>query len=142
MQDLAGSKPLPGHNFVVATDQSTLQAVLQSGAAVRTAAPFLVYLSSNVSLSTSKLKVRALAINRPLYLVGKTTDYTSIDFGMEVNTLVLGPLGSVTFNELVLENLAPGDTASAALAGPYEVLMSYHMWAVVFNRCGSQAHSS
>lgn len=108
---------------------------------MRTAAPFLVYLSSNVSLSTSKIKVRALAINRPLYLVGKTTDYTSIDFGMEVNTLVLGPLGSVTFNQLVLENLAPGDTASAALAGPYEVLMSYHLWAVAFNRCDSQADS-
>lgn len=131
---LAGSRPAPGRNFVLAVDQGNLPSVMQSGPPVRSAAPFMIYLSANVSLSTALLKVRVLPVNRPLYLVGKYTDYTGVDFGMEVNTLQLGPGASVTFSQLVLENLAPGDSRSAALAGPYEVLMPYHVWAVAFDR--------
>jgi hypothetical protein len=131
---LAGSRAAPGLNYVLAVDQENLPSVMQTGPTARTAAPFLIYLSANVSLSTALLKVRVLPVNRPLYLVGKYTDYTGIDFGMEVNTLQLGPGASITFSQLVLENLAPGDTRSASLAGPYEVLMPYHVWAVAFDR--------
>lgn len=131
---LAGSRAAPGLNYVLAVDQGNLGTVMQSGPTVRTAVPFLIYLSANVSLSAALLKVRVLPVNRPVFLVGKYTDYTGVDFGMEVNTLQLGPGASVTFSQLVLENLAPGDTRSAALAGPYEVLMPYHVWAVAFDR--------
>jgi hypothetical protein len=131
---LAADKPVQGRNFVLAADQKTLLPVLQSGASVRTSAPFIMYLAVNVSLSPAVLKVPALAINRPLIFVGKSTDATSMDFGMAVNTLVLGPLGSILFNQVVLENLAPGDARSAAQAGPYEPTMTYHIWAVSFDR--------
>jgi hypothetical protein len=107
---------------------------MQSGAAVRTSVPFLMYLSGNISFSSALLKVRVLPVNRPLLVVGLSTDNTSIDFGMEVNTLQLGPLGSITLNQVILENLAPGDGRSVELAGPYDVQLTYLMWAVAFDR--------
>lgn len=131
---LAGSQPAPGHNFMLAVDSTTLLSVMQFGAAVRTPTPFLMYLSSNISFSSALLKVQVLPVNRPLLLVGLSTDNTSIDFGMEVNTLQLGPLGSITLNQVILENLAPGDARSAELAGPYEVSMTYYLWPVAFDR--------
>lgn len=131
---LAASRPVEGRNFVLASGQSTLPSVLQAAASVRSAQPFLVYLSSNATLTVATLRVRSLPVNRPLVLVGKVTDITGLNFGMEVNTLLLGPQGSLTFDQLVLENLAPGDARSLALAGPYEVLMGYHLWAVSFDR--------
>lgn len=131
---LAGMQPLSGRNFVLAADSTTLLSVMQSGAAVRTSVPFLMYLSSNVSFSSALLKVRVLPVNRPLLVVGLSMDNTSIDLGMEVNTLQLGPQGSISFSSVILENLAPGDARSAALAGPYEVAMAYYVWAVAFDR--------
>jgi hypothetical protein len=139
---LAGTEPAPGRNFVLAADSSTLLSVMQLGAAVRTSVPFLMYLSSNISFSSAQLKVRILPVNRPLIVVGLSTDNTSIDFGMEVNSLQLGPLGSITLLQAILENLAPGDARSAELAGPYEVSMTYYLWAVAFDRCARRGGDS
>jgi hypothetical protein len=136
VQSLAGSKPLGARNFVLAVDPTNLAGVLSSSPTARTSVPFLMYVSGNVSISTAVLKAKVVPVNRPLYVIGKSTDRTSIDFGMEVNTLQLGPQGSILFNQLILENLAPGDARSAALAGSYEVLMPYNVWAVAFDRCG------
>lgn len=131
---LALDKPAQGRNFVLAADTKTLLPVMQSGASVRTSVPFLMYLATNVSISPESLKVPILAVNRPLIIIGKSTDPTGIDLGMAVNTMQLGPQGSVLFNQVVLENLGPGDARSAALAGPYEPMLTYHVWAVAFDR--------
>lgn len=132
---LAGERPVHGRNFVLAADQSTLLPVLQSGVGATARVPFLIYLSNNMTLSAAVTKAGMIPVNRPLVLIGKSTDVTSIDLGMQVNILQLGPLGRILLSQVVLENLAPGDARSLALAGPYEVSMSYFLWAVAFNRC-------
>lgn len=133
---LAGDRPPAGRNFVLAADFKTLPTALQTSAGVRTAVPFLLYLASHVSLTPGALGMPILPVNRPLIVVGKL-DPTSIDLGMAVNTLQLGPQGSVLFNQVVLENLAPGDARSVALAGPFDPMLAYPVWAVAFDRCAA-----
>jgi hypothetical protein len=138
--DLAGPRPLPGRNFVLAADQATLVHVLQVSGATATPLPLLVYLSANVSLGGAAMRGAALAVARPLLLVGKATDVTSVDLGMEVGSLVLGARwGALTVSRCALENLAPGDARAAALAGPHALGMSFNLWAVAFNRCARAA---
>lgn len=137
---LAGDAPLPGRNYVLAVDQATLLPVLGSprgpGAASR--APLLLYLSANVSLARPVTKAAGpLPVNRHLLLVGKATGLVSLDLGMEAGSLALGPAGALTAARLALENLAPGDARAAATAGPYDVRMSYNLWAVAFSRCAA-----
>jgi hypothetical protein len=80
-----------------------------------------------------------LSINRPVYLVGRVTMPTSVDFGMQVNQLVLlGSHSRMTLAQLVLENLAPGDERSLDFAGAdFDVQMGYNMWPMLYPRCGS-----
>lgn len=130
---MAGKTPAAGRNFVTAADDHTLVPLLTSTAGVSTAVPFLIYLAANVSLGANL--VAGIPVNRPLYFVGKTTEVTSIDFGMEVNQLVmLGTWSSAIFNWVSLENLAPGDRRSLQYAGTYDVLMGYHVWALLYQR--------
>jgi len=50
--DMLGTKPPPGRNFVLGADATTLVPLLRNVAGVSTRVPFLVYLSSNVSLTS------------------------------------------------------------------------------------------
>jgi hypothetical protein len=78
-------------------------------------------------------------VHRQLFVVGKLTDITSIDFGMEVNQLVLtGSWSNITFSKVVLENLGPGDKRSAVAAGNHNVQAGYNIWPVLFDRCVRQ----
>jgi hypothetical protein len=131
---LARDRAPAGRNFVLAADFKTVPTVLQSSASVRTSAPFLLYLATHVTLTPAVLGMPILPINRPLIVVGKS-DPTSVDLGMAVNTLQLGPQGSVLFNQVILENLAPGDARTATLAGPFDPTLAYPVWAVAFDRC-------
>lgn len=131
--DMAGKTPAAGRNFVTAADDTTLVPLLTSTAGISTAVPFLVYLAANVSLGSNV--AAGLPINRPLYFVGKTTEVTSINFGMEVNQLVmLGSNSGATFNRVTLENLAPGNRHSLTYAMNYDVLMGYHLWSLLYYR--------
>lgn len=131
--NMAGKRPAANRNFVTAADDTTLVPLLASTAGISTAVPFLVYLAANVSLGSNV--AAGLPINRPIYFVGKTTEVTSINFGMEVNQLVmLGTWSQVTFNRVTLENLAPGDRRSLTYAENYDVLMGYHVWSLMYPR--------
>lgn len=50
--DMAGLRPLPGRNFVLASNQQTLVPLLRSVAGVSLQLPFLAYLSANISLTS------------------------------------------------------------------------------------------
>eukprot|EP00775_Hariotina_reticulata_P004405 gene4405-4658_t len=133
--DMLGTKPAPGRNFVLGADTATLVPLLRGVAGVSTRVPFLVYLSSNVSLTARTGVGAGLPVNRQLFVVGKLTDITSIDFGMEVNQLVLaGSWSNITFSRVVLENLGPGDNRSAAISHNHDVQAGYNIWPVLFKR--------
>jgi hypothetical protein len=142
--DLALTKPAAGRNFVLAADQSTLVPVLQAAGSTSTSVPLLVYVATNVSLGRPQDIAAGLPINRPVYLVGRVTMPTSVDFGMQVNQLVLlGSHSRITLAQLVLENLAPGDERSLDFAGAdFDVQMGYNMWPMLYPRCGSDGGAS
>jgi hypothetical protein len=139
--DLALSKPAAGRNFVLAADQATLVPLLQAAGATSTSVPLLVYVASNISLGRPQEIALGLPINRPLFLVGRVTVPTSVDFGMQVNQLVLlGSYSRMTVAQLILENLAPGDARSVDFAGAdFDVMMGYNMWPMLYPRCGTGA---
>jgi hypothetical protein len=139
--DLALTKPAAGRNYVLAADQNTLVPLLQAAGSTSASVPLLVYIASNVSLGRPQDIALGLAINRPVYLVGRVTMPTSVDFGMQVNQLVLlGSHSSMTLVQLVLENLAPGDERSVDFAGAdFDVMMGYNMWPMLYPRCAAGA---
>ncbi|KAF6251118.1 hypothetical protein COO60DRAFT_1645405, partial [Scenedesmus sp. NREL 46B-D3] len=138
--DLALNKPAAGRNFVLAADQTTLVPVLQAAGSTSTAVPLLVYVAINISLGLSQDIAAGLPINRPVYLVGRVTMPTSIDFGMQVNQFVLlGSHSRMTLAQLVLENLAPGDARSVDFAGAhFDVHMGYNMWPMLYPRSSNR----
>lgn len=136
---LALTKPAAGRNYVLAADHATLVPLLQAAGSTSTSIPLLVYIATNVSLGRPEDTAVGLAINRPVYLVGRVTMPTSIDFGMAVNQLVLlGSFSRMTLAQLVLENLAPGDERSVDFAGSdVDVTMGYNMWPMLYPRCAA-----
>jgi hypothetical protein len=126
------TEALPGicSTFLAPTNQ-TIIPLLQAQAAITTPAPLVMFLTKNVTMGDF-----SAAVNRPLFLIGLVTRPTSIDLSMVVNQLDLtaSQNGIVTFISTVLENVAPGDVTSAALAGPFSILVVNNVWSVYFNR--------
>jgi hypothetical protein len=55
----------------------------------------------------------SIPIRRPILLLGMVSAPTSVDMGMVVNQLnVTPPFGQITWQGLVLENLAPGESVT------------------------------
>ncbi|WIA33783.1 hypothetical protein OEZ86_006896 [Tetradesmus obliquus] len=137
---LALTEPAAGRNYVLAADHATLVPLLQAAGSTSTSIPLLVYIATNVSLGRPEDTAVGLAINRPVYLVGRVTMPTSVDFGMAVNQLVLlGSLSRMTLAQLVVENLAPGDERSVDFAGSdVDVTMGYNMWPMLYPRSSNR----
>jgi hypothetical protein len=119
-----------------ANDQTLIpQLVLHAG--VVTDVPLIVFITTNVTVAglTDTLP-DGIAVNRPLVLVGLLTRITSMDFAMEVAQLSLvgSEKGTVSFLQLVLENLAPADVKSSKIAGPFSVLIQNNIWPVYYDR--------
>lgn len=124
-------------NCILGATNSTLVPALLTNAAVATPQPLLVYLTTNVSLGAfPKLPATGVLVNRPVIFVGLQSLVTSIDFQMVVNQLneTGSKYSNVTFVGVVLENLAPGDAITTALAPPFSIAISNNVWAVSFNR--------
>jgi hypothetical protein len=124
-------------NCLFAMTNVSLLSALIPHAAVATPLPLLVYLASNVSLGMHPpLPAQGVLIKRPVVFVGLLSVITSIDFEMVVNQLnVTGsPYSNTTFVGLVLENLAPGDVVTSAVASPLSIAITNNLWAVYFNR--------
>eukprot|EP00882_Tetradesmus_deserticola_P018865 GHRQ01020267.1.p1 GENE.GHRQ01020267.1~~GHRQ01020267.1.p1 ORF type:complete len:154 (-),score=54.63 GHRQ01020267.1:116-577(-) len=107
-------------------------------AAVVTPQPLLVFITTNVSLGVNPaLPPGGLQFNRPVLLVGLQSVVTSVDFGMVVNQLNLtrSIYSNLTIVGLVLENLAPGDAVTSAIAAPFSIAIINNLWAAYYNRC-------
>jgi len=92
---------------LLAADNSTLVPVLLRNASIPTSEPLLIRITSNVTLGHG-LK-GSIHIRRPVILLGLASVVTSMDMGMVVNQVnVTGPNGTLVWQALVLENLAPG----------------------------------
>jgi hypothetical protein len=81
--------------------------VLLRDAANATSQPLLLRVVANVTLGPGINQ--SIPIRRPVVLLGMVSAPTSVDLGMVVNQLnVTLPFGKITWQSLVLENLAPG----------------------------------
>jgi len=70
-----------------------------------------------------------ITIARPVVLVGRSSDPTSIDFRMRVNQLVAaGPHANLTLDSLLLENLGFGDVVSAPTAFGVQTQSTFSIW--------------
>lgn len=143
LQPTDGSSGIPGNtqtltgNYVTAATNRTLVPVLLQSAAVVTPQPLVVYITTNVTLGANpQLPANGLAINRPVVFVGLQSLLTSMDFQMVVNQLNAtgSAYSDVTLVSLVLENLAPRDSDSSALAAPLSITVSNNVWPVFYNR--------
>jgi hypothetical protein len=134
-----GAPPRVANALLGATNASLVPGLLaRAGAASR--APLLVYIDANATLGGAPpLPPAGVAIGRPVVLVGLQSLPTSIDLGMAVNQLneTGSPYGNVTFVGLALENTAPGDAATATVAGPFSIAISNNLWAAYYNRCAA-----
>eukprot|EP00878_Enallax_costatus_P006889 GHUV01007217.1.p1 GENE.GHUV01007217.1~~GHUV01007217.1.p1 ORF type:complete len:391 (+),score=56.03 GHUV01007217.1:209-1381(+) len=129
-------------NCILGATNSTLVPALLTNAAKETPQPLLVYLTTNVSLGVfPKLPATGVQINRPVIFVGLQSLVTSIDFQMAVNQLneTGSKYSNVTFVGVVLENLAPGDTVTGAVAPPFSITISNNVWAAYYNRWAQKA---
>jgi hypothetical protein len=134
-----GSAPaLPSvRNCLVLSTNTTLLPAIIPHAAVATPLPLLVYLTSNVSIGQHPpLPTGGIIIKRPVVFVGMQSLLTSIDFEMVVNQLNLtgSQDSNTTFVGVVLENLAPGDIITSAVAAPFSIAITNNVWAVLYNR--------
>ena len=122
-------------NYVVACDNATFTPFLMHTGKNATAVPLLVYIVSNVTLGKPPVPEDGILISRPLYLVGLSSSNTSLDLHMAVNQLImLDTYSNMTMDHLILENLAPGDKRSAAVARPISVSVTANLWALLYNR--------
>lgn len=124
-------------NCLILSTNTTLLPALVPHAAVATPLPLLVYLTSNVSIGQHPpLPTGGVIIKRPVVFVGMQSLLTSIDFEMVVNQLNLtgSQYSNTTFVGVVLENLAPGDIITSAVASPFSIAITNNVWAVMYNR--------
>lgn len=137
LQGNADSAPVI-KNSLWATTNTTLLPALLLHAAVSTPVPLLVYITSNATIGMRpRLPASGVVIRRPVVFVGMVSLPTSINFEMVVNQLNASSsmFANVTFVSLVLENLAPGDSVSSAMAAPFSIAITNNVWAVYYNRC-------
>lgn len=97
---------IPGCNLRTATNKNLAQVLLRD-AANATSQPLLIRVVANVTLGPGINQ--SIPIRRPVVLLGMVSAPSSVDMGMVVNQLnVTLPFGKITWQSLVLENLAPG----------------------------------
>ena len=136
----AAAKPASaggGSSCVLDANNQTLIPQLVLHAGVETDVPLMVFITTNVTLAgLGDVLPDGIALNRPLILAGFLTLVTSMDFQMEVSqlSLVCSDKGTVTFLQLVLENLAPADLKASKIAGAYSVLIQNNIWPVYYDR--------
>jgi hypothetical protein len=88
-------------------DNTTVIPTLLQDAGTTSQQLLLVSLIANVTLGPGISN--AIPIRRPILMLGMVSALTSVDLGMVVNQLnVTPPFGQITWQSLVLENLAPG----------------------------------
>lgn len=126
--------PLVKNSLVAGTNRTLLPFLLMN-AAITTPQPLLVFITTNVSLGAHPpLPVTGIAINRPVVFIGLQSLVTSIDFEMVVNQLnATSKYSNITVVGLVLENLAPGDAETSAVASPFSIAISNNLWAAFYN---------
>lgn len=97
----------PAECNLLAADNTTLVPVLLRNASIFTSEPLLIRITSNATLGHGLRG--SIPIRRPVILLGLASAVTSMDMGMVVNQVnVTGPNGTLVWQALVLENLAPG----------------------------------
>jgi hypothetical protein len=119
-------QPALGCNLVAA-DNATLVPMLLANASMRTSEPLLIRITTNVTLGRN---IRgSVPIRRPVILLGMASALTSVDLEMVVNQLnVTPPTGTLVWQGLVLENLAPGGLWLGAAADViFGLLAGRHM---------------
>jgi hypothetical protein len=124
---------------LVQVNNASLVPTVLAYAGQHTSVPLLVYINSNVTLANvDDLAPYGIPVNRPLVLAGLASVNTSMDFGMVVEQLNASQsnTSSVTFQYMVLENLAPGGEATSRASGPFSVLIQNNVFAVYFDRWG------
>jgi hypothetical protein len=88
-------------------DNKTLVQTLLRDATNVSTVPLLIRVVSNTTLGVGI--TQSIPIRRPIVLLGMVSSPTSIDMGMVVNQLnVTLPHGKITWQSVILENLAPG----------------------------------
>jgi hypothetical protein len=101
---------IPGCNMRSVDNKTLVPTLLRDATNVSTV-PLLIRVMSNVTLGVGI--TRSIPIRRPIVLLGMVSSLTSIDMGMVVNQLnVTLPYGKITWQSVVLENLAPGERVS------------------------------
>lgn len=97
---------IPGCSMRSADNKTLVQTLLRD-AANATTQPLMIRIVANVTLGPGISQ--SIPIRRPIIFLGLVSAPTSIDMGMVVNQLnVTLPYGEITWQSLVLENLAPG----------------------------------
>jgi hypothetical protein len=97
---------IPGCNMRSVDNKTLVQTLLRDATNVSTV-PLLIRVVSNTTLGVGI--THSIPIRRPIVLLGMVSSPTSIDMGMVVNQLnVTLPHGKITWQSVILENLAPG----------------------------------
>lgn len=122
--------PWPLVKDCVMATNATLVPSLLTFAGATTSQPLLVYVDANVSLGAS------VVIRRPVVFIGLQSLLTSVDLQMVVNQLneTDSPYANVTFVGLILENLAPGDVVTSAVAAPFSIAITNNVFAAYYDR--------
>lgn len=153
-QPLGGAPLAPPAPVILGATNETLVPLLRRLGSADTAVPLIVYVGGNVTLGLGTLAAdygngsaaaaaRSAApagrgnitISRPVFVVGRAFDATSLDFRMRANQIVLaGPHANLTLDSLLLENLGYGDVISAQTADGVQLQSTFSLWAVYYNR--------
>jgi hypothetical protein len=140
---------LQGTNYLLGVTNVTFVPSLLKYAAINTVRPLFVLLSTNVSWGQHPLMQQpqrqqqqggaaptaALALGRPLVLAGQQGVKTSFDLGMAVNKVSLaGQHANITFDGVILENLAYGDRQSGNQLSGLSLVNTFNIWFFYWDR--------
>eukprot|EP00775_Hariotina_reticulata_P001812 gene1812-2145_t len=128
----------PGANYALGVDNNTFVGVLQRYASIDTPRPFLVFLAANISWGNHPELSEpgtSMVLARPVVLVGQAGIKTSLDLGMKVNKALLTKQHSnITFDNVILENLAYGDRASGQQLSGLSLVNTFNLWFFFWDR--------
>ncbi|KAF6262439.1 hypothetical protein COO60DRAFT_627220 [Scenedesmus sp. NREL 46B-D3] len=131
----ADTGPPPKYGYVLSASNETFVPLMQWLGGINTAAQALLYFDENVTLSKPPVPQAGMLLQRPMAVVGLSSALTGIDLAMQTNSIIMSSRWSnLTFDSLVLENMAPGDARSAEVARPLSVSSANNLWALYYNR--------
>uniref|UniRef100_A0A383WJF9 Protein kinase domain-containing protein n=1 Tax=Tetradesmus obliquus TaxID=3088 RepID=A0A383WJF9_TETOB len=140
----AADDTLQGTNYLLGVSNASFVPALLKYATIDTVRPLFVLLSSNISWGQHPLMQQqqggsspaaALAVGRPLVLAGQQGAATSLDLGMGVNKVSLaGQHANLTFDGLVIENLAYGDRQSGNQLSGLSLINTFNIWFFYWDR--------